>query len=180
MGKDTKIAWDAWLGELGPAMARWADGALSFIEDLERDLDATQEALGKSEQARNALSEELQKTKATLAATEQDFGRIREALGRERDHGVTLAQKHAREIDLLRRDLADMGRDLARTQGERDAWRVAAESSRSALDTLAAAVRVPVAERASVPRSAGPAEDGVLVPTLTPPKTPNPPAPLKR
>lgn len=145
------IAWDVGLEAIGPAVARWADGALAFIENLERDLEATEEALGKSEQARTTLGVELLKTKAALAAAEQDFSRVREALGRERDHGVTLAQKHAHELERLHRDLMAVQAELASAQSERDAWKVSAESSRLsaesaklALETLAAATRIPV------------------------------------
>lgn len=152
------IAWDVGLEAIGPAVARWADGALAFIETLERDLEATEEALGKSEQARNTLGVELAKTKTALVAAEQDFSRIQNALAREREHGVTLAQKHAHEADHLRRDLDGARAELASAQSERDAWKVAAESSRLsaessrlsaesaklALETLAAATRIPV------------------------------------
>lgn len=138
------IAWDVGLETIGPAVARWADSALAFIETLERDLEATEEALGKSEQARNALSAELAKTKAALAAAEHDLGRAQNALERERDHSVTMAEKHVREMDHLRRDLQAAQAGLASAQSERDAWKVSAESAKLALETLVAATRIPV------------------------------------
>ena len=132
------------------AVARWAHGALLHIQDLEgqvRRLTGEQIAADmKHAEERRALELRISELNAAVNRADQ---MLREAGEREADMAVKLGELHRvreqrdRTVDQLRTEIGALSSDVKRADSERDAWRAAAQSANSALDTLRAALRIP-------------------------------------
>lgn len=136
------------------AVARWAHGALLHIQDLEgqvRRLTGEQIAADmKHAEERRDLETRISGLNAAVNRADET---LREAGQREADMAVKLGElqrqmREAREqeqrfVDQLKVQIDGLTAEIRHIQSERDAWKAAAQSASSALDTLRAALRIP-------------------------------------
>lgn len=136
-------------------VAKWAESALAHMVGLERDLEASEArcaaAVRDGAEGMAAERKAHQGTSRALgeAVTRETEGLVREAALRDKvadlERRLALAESGR---DKAQRAQAEAGRILASVEGERDAFRMAAEATRASMAMLWTMLRGTVAQHA--------------------------------
>lgn len=136
------------------AVARWAHGALLHIQDLEgqvrrltgemiaSDMKRLQEC-GVFHQRLAEVDSELERAQQMLKETNEREADMARKLGELQRQLREAGEERARSERRLKDEIDGLASEVKRADSERDAWKTAAQSANSALDTLRAALRIP-------------------------------------
>lgn len=140
--------------ELVPAVARWAHGALLHIRGLQLDivrLHGERLAVDLEHQQKQAASaQQLAELTGRLNRSEETLreanarGDLMAAKVRELHQELReVREQNDRTVDKLQAQIDALASEVKRADSERDAWRMTATATSTALETLRAALRIP-------------------------------------